>query len=604
VFAEMFEGEPLSDTLITLFAQKDLPIGEKDPIIAYTPRMSDAQIEALPSKYARKLARQNNGKMVWMKVDRPAFEALMSIGAPMQMISDKWGVVDFALRTPAQFLRFFATDANPTFTVANLIRDVSSASVFSRDGKFEPLGGLRRVYAGAAMQLRYGTTPRFQKLMEKMKKDPDPTRRAMYEMFIASGASTASFYNQGIRKEMRGQAAGIHDQTRKAIDKWTSFWTTPESWIRLGEYERVFKRNAEDLRTGDKEALEVGYEALEAAKEITVNFARAGDMARWYNQMTPYFAAGLAGQRKLIRAVLGMEGRDDEERGRLQRAAMANGLASITLPVLANWWWIHDEDWYKDLPQWRKSHFLNMKLGDTIISLPLPFELGMLFGSIPMAFMDNLTDSNPNEILPMLGSAMFPYFTEMSSMIPQAVKPIAELTTGYDFFRGRDITPYWTEQSREPKEQMRGDTSRTAQLLWTYGMRLGGNPIELEHFLGGYTAGFSTSIFRAIDEVTGLKDHPGMSTFTGVGPFINRFLRQTPHGASRTVNDMRVEGKRIGQISAKNRTSAERRLYTQINRAQEKLNKLRRSRDAGLIDKETYDEQAFEISNRIMDKVR
>lgn len=603
-FAEMFEGDPLSDTLITLFAQKDLPIGETDPIIAYTPRLTETQIEALPEGRAQKTARENNGKMIWLKVDKPAFEALMSVGAPMTRISEDYKTLDFILRTPAQFLRFFATDANPTFTVANLIRDISSAAVFSRDGKFEPLGGLRRVYVGAGLQLRYGTSPWFQKFLGKMKTDPDPTRRAIYEMFTASGASTASFHNEGARKALRGQSRGLGDQALKAIDAWTRFWTTPESWIRLGEYERIIRRNEDAVARGEKSGLEVGYEALEGAKEITVNFARAGNFARWYNQMTPYFAAGLAGQRKLIRAVMGMEGRSDEERASMQRAALANGFVSITLPVLAAWWMVHDEDWYKDLPQWRKSHFLNFKLGDSIVSLPLPFELGMIFGSIPMALMDHLTDSNPNELLPMFSRALFPYFTEMSSFVPQAIKPTAELATGRDFFRDRDITPFWTEQKRVPGEQMRGDTSRAVQGLWNYALPIGSNPIELEHWLGGHTGGFSTSIFRAIDEVFGLKEHPGMSAFTGIGPFINRFLRQTPHGASRTVDDMYREGKRIGQISAKKRTAQERRFYTRINRAKEAINKARRRFESGSMTKIEFDERQFELANRIMDSVR
>jgi hypothetical protein len=305
-----------------------------------------------------------------------------------------------------------------------------------------------------------------------------------------------------------------------------------------------------------------------------------------------------------------MEGKTDADKLKLQMTAWANGFVGITLPVMGAWMMVKDEDWYKDLPEWRKRHFINMKLpgSENILSLPLPFELGTIFGSIPMGFADQATDGNPIDMLDTMQGALFPYFEHTSSWIPAVVKPTIETITGYDLFRERDLTPFWVSKTNRPEDQMRAGTTVSAQKLfqWLPPLRWGfDNPIELEQWMSGHTAGSTSVLMKAIDEVAGLKDHPGIKS--GFGPlnsFYNRFMRQKPHAASRTVDELYQEAKRIEQTPSRERTPAERSRLTRINRAKEEFSRLRREREFGRMDRTAVDRRMFEISNQIMGSVK
>jgi hypothetical protein len=102
-----------------------------------------------------------------------------------------------------------------------------------------------------------------------------------------------------------------------------------------------------------------------------------------------------------------------------------------------------------------------------------------------------------------------------------------------------------------------------------------------------------------------LKDHPGISGgFNPLNIFYNRFMRQTPHGASRTVDELYQEAKRLEQTPSRERTPAERSRLTRINRAKEEFSRLRRERELGRMDRTAVDRRMFEISNQIMGSVK
>ena len=594
VLAELLKGNDLSEALVTLFAQKDLPFGEKEPILAMVPRLTEAEIAAIPSRAGRRQAKQNQGKMIWLQLDPAAFEGLMGIGTPLSQFSMGEGLVKQAVELPKSTLRFFATDANPAFVLRNMMRDAVLASVFDRHGKLVPFKGFAMLAQGGYMQMRYGSqmTP----FLDRMLGEGNAATREKWEMFEASGASTSSYFNEGLRRGLRGQVQSVTSQTKAALDWWKRTMAAPESWIRVAEFGRVLDK----ARTAGKSELEASYEALEAAREVTVNFARAGDIARSYSQMTPYFSATMAGQRKMFRALLGQEGRSDAERAAYQRRVWAQALANITLPVVAAWMTVKDEEWYQDLPEWRKKNFMNFKLPgtDEIMSLPLPFEAGTLFGSIPVAWLEQQTGGNPIDISDAFIESLWPYFEHQSALIPAFIRPIAETATGRDFFRGQELTPFWIEKTKTPEKQVRQSTTKTAQWMYQiFGKNIPtvDNPIELEQLMGGYTAGFTTSIMKMIDDISGLKDHPGFLP-TPIGAF----TRQTPHGASRAVNDLYDEGKRIEQIESSERTPGERSKITRINRAKQEFSRIRKDLELGRIEKTEADRRMFQIAHRII----
>lgn len=597
MFGELAKSGELSDDLVTLFGQKLMPFGEGANIIAYTPRLTSKEIDSLP-RHAQVEARRWNGKLQWLELDEHAYTALMGLDQPVGPTFLDHPIMHALLVVPKKAVRFFATDANPAFVAANAIRDITSVPVFDREGKVHPVplwNGLRRFIEGGAVLL-------------------GSKNREIADMYEATGARTASIYYESTRREMRGQVATMRERVTepllKAAKKWTDWMAQPESFIRVHEFKRVYEQAIKDGRS----ELEAVYEALEGAKEITVNFARAGAIARAWNQVTPYFSASFAGQRKMLRAITGMEGRTDAERARMQAAAITNGLTGITIPTLASWWMVADEDWYKDLPEWRKRHFVNMRIPttDTIISLPLPFELGTLFGSMPQILLDHWNGSNPIPVGSTMAGALFPYLRGPGDLLPAGLKPIFELYTGKDFFRGRDLTPFYIEQNNPPEKQVLRSTTEVAQKLFRMIQATGGdvfvdNPIELEQLIAGYTAGASTSFMRWVDEVSGLKDHPGIrpgfeSTYS---TFLNRFARQTPHGASRAVDEFY---NRVAPViereyrSSTTKTPAMRRSYRQVQRDKDRMEEIRRQVRSGALSRVEGDRLQYEIARKALER--
>jgi hypothetical protein len=267
------------------------------------------------------------------------------------------------------------------------------------------------------------------------------TRGEYAKMYEAAGGKVASFYSEGHRRELRGEAHTALQKTYQAVQETigalTRLVSAPESFIRIAEFRDIHRKAKKE----GKSDLEAGFEALEASREVTVNFARAGVVARAWNQLVPYTSASFAGQRKMFRALGGLEGRTDAERARIQRAAWANGIMNITIPSMILWSLSYDDEDIKDLPEWRKRWFHNVKVNGQIWTLPKAFELGLLFGTIPEMIGDYITDSNPIALGPTLGDMMFPYMRGVSAVVPTFARGPAELFTNKDFFTEAELSP-------------------------------------------------------------------------------------------------------------------------------------------------------------------
>ena len=250
--------------------------------------------------------------------------------------------------------------------------------------------------------------------------------------------------------------------------------------------------------------------------------------------MIPYFNAGLVGKRKFFGQLLwGGDVKGDEAKARVQRATLLNGLASITMPSVLFWLMNKDEDWYQDLPEWRRVNYWNVKMGDEIISIPKPFEAGVIFGTLPEKLLDEqLTKANPVQMKEIAKVAVGSYMEGIGSFLPAFLRPMIETGANYDFFRQRPLTPEWIARSMPRDEQSTFYTTASAQVL---SKAIGGwlTPIEVEHMMGGYTAGATTRAMRAVDEIAGLKEHP-----LGAPAPWDRFFSQTPHGNSSFVDQL------------------------------------------------------------------
>lgn len=563
-------ADALNPQTITLFTQKTMPTDQK-AMIAYTPRLTEREINGLTSQGAAAAAlRRQNGKVVWMEVDTKVYEALMGIDKMPQLPESMQPVMKW-LQAPRDVIRFFATGIQPAFTVANLVRDAMSQPMFDPQGRFRPFGGFARLWRGAKLYHEGG---------------------AIRDLYEELGVKTASFLNEGRARQLAGQHPGIMHGLKEWTDKAQRFLATPESYLRMD----AFKEAYDQARARGSSETEARMLALEAGREITVNFARAGVYGRILNQIIPYFNAGLQGQRKLFGQLLqgGVDTKGEANKARVQRAAWLNGMANITVPAVFLWAMNKDEEWYQDLPDWRKVYYFNMKIGGQIISIPKPFEAGTIFGSLPEMMLDRMVGNDPAGLREIASSVMGPYFDVM----PAFAKPLYEVWTNYSFFTGRDLTPDWILRSQKPQEQATFMTSESAKLMSRV-MNGVLTPIEIEHLLGGYTAGTSTAVLRTLDEVTGAKDHPAFSP-TGISMF-RRFYSQQVHGQSRYVDEL--YGMRTDITQREDELSVrEKSLKRRVDTAVRQLSDLRKAAREGRMSQEEANKRSYELARRIVER--
>lgn len=314
------------------------------------------------------------------------------------------------------------------------------------------------------------------------------------------------------------------------------------------------------------------------------------------NQLVPYFNAGLQGQRKLWGQLVagGADTKGDAAKARVQRGAILNGIANITVPATLLWLLNKDEEWYQDLPEWRKISYFNFKIGDQIVSMPKPFEAGVIFGALPEIMLDNLMGSNPASLKQALLSLGGPYLEGPGSLIPAFIKPIVEVATNQNLFTHRPITPEWVSKANPPAEQATFYTTETAKVM---SRAFNGilTPTEIEHLLGGYTAGTGTSALRAIDEISGMKDHPASVT-----PW-SRFFRQAEHGQSDFVDKLYALSDDMDQRED-DLGVQEKGLKRRVDSAKRQISDLRKQTRGGGITRTEAERRSYEIARPLVEE--
>lgn len=570
VFQALRDNDALNPQTITLFTQKVIPTGEKN-IIAFTPRLTDTEINQLVAQGAhRQTVQAANNSLQWLEVDTAVYESLMGIDKMPQLPERMQPMMQW-MQAPRDLVRFFATGVAPGFVAANMVRDALSTPLFDRQGRFRPFGGFLKLIKGAIEYHRGGE---------------------MRELYEELGVKTSSFWTEGRQRELIGEQATLWQRAKAMADRVQNWFSHPENYIRMSEFSDTYQAA---IRAGRSEQV-ARMEALEGGREITVNFARAGIWARVMNQLIPYFNAGMQGQRKLWGQLMGgTDVKGDTNRARIQRATVLNGLANITVPATLLWLLNKDEEWYQDLPDWRKTGYFNFEIGDEIISIPKPFEAGVLFGSLPEIMLDRTLGSNPAGIKQAMLSLAGPYFEGIGALIPAALKPILEVATNRNLFTNRPLTPEWISRAMPPEEQATFYTPETAKII---SRAINGilTPTEIEAVLGGYTAGATTSGMKILDEIAGLKDHPGITA----NP-LARFTKQQKHGQSSFVDQLYELSVRFDQREEA-LSPQEQNLKRRVDTAKKQISDLRKRYRAGSISQKEAERRSYELARPLVEQ--
>ena len=267
-----------------------------------------------------------NGTLWEMTVDDTLFDAVKALSPD----TTESNAVTKVIRASNNLFKSLVTGYNPTFLARNVIRDLQTAGLNTRDA-----AAFARNYPRALAEIR--------------------NNGEYWQLYKALGGVYSSVfdYTTGTVKEPKG-AMGKFMARVEALNM------AAEQAPRLAEFMGVMQ-NAERASAGGEAVndLATAADALYAAADITVNFGRAGSLGKVLNaNYVPFLNPGVQGLDKLIRRIT--ETRGAKEWAKLVVRAAALGIA----PSLLNALLYNDDDEWEDLRDSDKDTNYMFKLGN------------------------------------------------------------------------------------------------------------------------------------------------------------------------------------------------------------------------------------------------
>lgn len=450
-------------------------------------------------------------------------------------------IVTRILQAPAKTLRAGAVLA-PEFIARNPFRDQVDAFLFSKNGYIPFLN----------MMMGLGSIMR--------------SHGEGYKDFLKSGAAgsalTSLDRNYINEKILQIDKPSVARRLKKLspLEALRVLTETMENSTRVGDVMRARKKG--------RDLWEAGFNA----REVTLDFSRMGHATRAVNAIIPFWNAGIEGNDRMARAF--------KER---PFVTTLRAVAAITVPSLILWWLNHDDDRYKELPQWQKDiawiiltdnwepykvQGENGKLRDatdedmgnrknrtyfkkeggkwmrnngTIWRLPKPFTPGLLFGSVPERILETFVAKNPNAwkgFDKSLRQAFVPDY------MPQAFLPIEEHRTNHSEFLDRPLVPKYMENIA-PRYQSTPYTTETAKkigaLLSKVTDKSIASPIILENYVRQWTGTLGMSALNLVDQgikAAGLAETRTQPEKTlADAPLVRAFVARFPNAGVQSIQD-------------------------------------------------------------------
>lgn len=362
--------------------------------------------------------------------------------------------------------------ASPEFMLRNFLRDSLSSWAISKDG-FTPvidsLKGVRKTWRmeGSTIDVMFSGASFLGGYVNG--NDPEAMADTVRKSLRRKGMSPEQItkYEKSLIRNA-AQAKGV------VADVW-------ERYNRLGE--AVENGNREAVYEA---AIKAGKSHAQAAFEskdlMDFSMLGAARFIQGASLVLPFFNARIQGLGKLSRELR------DNPREIAKRAGM---ITAMSLGLLAMNW---DDERYEELPDWDKDANWHIFVGDQHFRIPKPFEIGVMFGTIPERMVRAMGGKDTGA---QFGKAVARAVGDTFALnpTPQIVKPIVEAAFNYDSFRGGPID---NAQDLAVKAEARYN-EQTSLLMRELGELSGFSPKQLEHLVIGYTGTIGGYVMAAAD---------------------------------------------------------------------------------------------------------
>jgi len=192
----------------------------------------------------------------------------------------------------------------------------------------------------------------------------------------------------------------------------------------------------------------------------------------------PFWNANVQGIDKLVTELRG------PNKAKVWRRLGTLTAASIGLALL-----FHDDDRLKELEDWEKNYFWHLPLGKDgpMIRLPKPFEVGLLFGSVPERLFEYaFAGGKMKSVQSALKAA---YEATTPEIMPAIMRPIWEARANWNYFMGRPIEDA-SLQALPVELRVKPWTPELARAIGRVtGPTLNISPVQVENFVRGWSAG-------------------------------------------------------------------------------------------------------------------
>ena len=434
---------------------------------------------------------------------------------------------------PARTLRAGATLA-PEFFLRNAMRDTVGGTVFSRSGFVLGLdtarGMMTQIYAKAGKQ----------------------KESKIYQDWIKSGGPQSSYvafdrkyFSNNIAKELTSRP--VYNLVKNPLEMLRIATEFFENATRLGEFQKAYN-NGIKKGLSHKQAVERGgFES----RNITIDFQKMGAKVGAWNAISAFFNARIQGYSKLY---------DTFKNPETRAKALYIAGASITLPSILLWIANHDDERYKELPQWQKDLFWIIITGEgkdtTVWRIPKPFELGYVFGTLPEKALDFIQTKDPTAIKNFIKDLAFDNATSILP-IPDIAKPLIEAWSNKSLFTKKPIVPRSLEGVL-PEYQYTEYTSETSKILGKLIRQISGDysgissPARIESTINNWTGTLGRTFVSVLDKAlitSGIVDDPIKPSQTLADiPIIRAFIVRTPSAGSEYITTFYDKYSKVNKI--------------------------------------------------------
>jgi hypothetical protein len=340
---------------------------------------------------------------------------------------------------------------------------------------------------------------------------------------------------KALERQIQGLGYGPGGMMRRAMGGLQKLSEATEMAERIKLYERM---KAQGMT--DKEAAYQAY-LLAPFSRRGMGGGWVGSTVNWLVPLVPFLNAKIQGMYRLVENEKG----DARVLKTIPRQMFLRGLVVMGASLALAGKNMADEPdrWNNETPDLKRGYDILYLPGGNRILFPRAFEVGNVFGTIPVFLLDAAVKGDGRDLAGMLASVGTSTF--FFNPIPQAIVPILSVATNYDFFRSKPLENA-SDLGKLPGERVNRSTSSVARVI---GENAGLSPIRIQALMEGYSGSIGTAVLAGFDSMlAGMGLIPGKPAGAFGDPLsmpaviagltgANRFYRNDDQVASRFVSD-------------------------------------------------------------------